>query len=538
LSTITPEILDQARQLALRCVDDFEFFARTCLKIRTKSGEVVPFRLNRAQRHLHARLERQLETKRWVRALIVKGRQLGISTYIQARFYWKLWRSSRALRAFILTHEDPATANLFGMAQRFQDLMPAHMRPKTKAANAKELVFAANDCGYHVATAGSKEVGRSDTIQLFHGSEVSYWPNAESHVKSLLTTALAKVDGTEGILESTADGIGNVFHSYAMAAIHEKSEYEAIFIPWFWGDDYQEKCPKSFADRCPPEFREYGELHELTWEQVYWAYLTNREIAQGKSLDPEKICPDFHAEYPATFDLAFQTSGNSFIPALSIMKARKPEEEIIGRGPIILGIDPARDQDRVGIIDRCGRRLGQRICETWEPEGDTVYLAQRLATVIDRLSPDAVNIDVGSNGAGVYDNLMDMGYGARLNAVNFGSSPIGRGPTGEEMYLNRRAEMWDLMRDWFESPGGVQVPDSDALHADIGAPVWGPQATRHNTNNELVLEDKEKIKKRLGASPDLGDAAALTFAVPFAANMLAQNTPPRQRRVRNPRGGY
>jgi hypothetical protein len=189
----------------------------------------------------------------------------------------------------------------------------------------------------------------------------------------------------------------------------------------------------------------------------------------------------------------------------------------------------------VGIVDRCGRRLGERICETWAPEGDLVYLAQKIALVIQKLGPDAVNIDIGGVGAGVYDQLCNMGYADICNAVNFGSAPLGLGPTGDRMYANRRAEMWDAMRDWFEQPGGVQVPDRDDLHADLTAPVWGPQATRER-NNALVLEDKEKIKERIGHSPDLGDAAALTHALPLALTMQAQYQPRAKRRTG--KGGY
>lgn len=537
MTTIAPEILDQARQLALRCVDDFEFFARTCLKIRTKKGDVIPFKLNRCQRHLHERLEKQRLEKGRVRAVIVKSRQQGSSTYIEARFYWRLWGSHLALRAFILTHHDDATKNLFGMAQRFQDLMPAHMKPKTKAANANELVFAANDCGYQVATAGSKAVGRSSTLQLFHGSEIPSWPNAEEHVSSVLSTALANEPGTESVLESTAKGVANVFYRYAMDAQAGKSEYELIFTPWFWSEEYETPCPDTF--KPTGEWLAYAQQHDLTWEQLYWAFNKNREIARAHGLSDGGPCSVFHEEFPATADLAFQTSGNSFIPGSKVMAARKPEEEIIGRGPIILGIDPARDRDRVGIIDRCGRRMGQRISEAWAPEGDLVYLAQRIAGVIRRVNPDIVAVDIGGAGAGVYDLLVDMGFDEKVYPVNFGSAPAGKGPTGERMYENRRAEMWDEMREWFESPGGVQIPDDDELAMDLTAPIWGPSATRENSNNALMLERKDKIKERLGGrSPDRGDAAALTFAVPFASGMQTANVAPKQRKVRNPRGGY
>ena len=352
---------------------------------------------------------------------------------------------------------------------------------------------------------------------------------------SLLTTALAKTPESEGILEATAKGVGNVFHRMCMAAIRGESEYEAVFIPWFWGEDYEEPCPAKHD--FSPEWIEYGQMHKLHWEQLFWAWKTNRELAQAKSLDPDRICPDFRQEYPATFDEAFQSSGDSFIPAtVRALRLADPTEQIIGRGPIILGVDPARDRDRVGIIDRCGRRAGERICEAWPPQGDTVYLAQRIVSVIKKLRPDAVNIDVGGLGAGVYDMLRDMGYGDITNPVNFGSAPVGNGPTGDKLYAHRRDEMWDEMREWFEEPGGVQIPDRDDLHADITAPVWGPGATRMTTSNALILEPKDKIKERLGSSPDLGDALALTFSVQFAGTMRSNNQPRQKRKTG--KGGY
>jgi hypothetical protein len=76
--------------------------------------------------------------------------------------------------------------------------------------------------------------------------------------------------------------------------------------------------------------------------------------------------------------------------------------------------------------------------------------------------------------------------------------------------------MWDSLRAWFDDVAGVQIPDDDSLQADLTAPVWGTGATRYRSNNELILEEKEKIRERLGFSPDLGDAAALTFAEPIA----------------------
>ena len=138
---------------------------------------------------------------------MLKGRQTGVSTYVGARFYHKV-TNRQGCRARILTHLQDATDNLFGIVQRFHDHCDEEVKPHTAAANAKELYFDLLDSGYFVATAGSREVGRSDTIQLFHGSEVAFWPNAESHIEGI-GQAIADVPRTESILESTANGIGN-----------------------------------------------------------------------------------------------------------------------------------------------------------------------------------------------------------------------------------------------------------------------------------------------------------------------------------------
>jgi hypothetical protein len=498
---------EQAHKLK-RLRDDFHYFAKTCLRIRSKSGALVSFELNKAQTFLHDRLELQRKQTGRVRAVILKGRQMGASTYIEARFYWRLW-GGKGLRAFILTHEQAATDNLFSMAKRYHDNVPEALRHPTQSANAKELAFAGRDCSYSVATAGTKEVGRSATMQLLHGSEVAFWPNAEDHIAGL-EQALADVDGTERLLESTANGIGNSFQRRYAAAERGSSDI-AVFMPWFWSDDYRLACPDGWM--CSRQWDDYANANSLEDDQLYWAFVKNRDMASATGQSEDEPCWKFKQEYPSNAQEAFQTAGNSFIPAGKVAAARKPPELIIPQGPLVFGVDPARGGgDKTAIVDRRGRRVGSVVCELLDND-DTMQTVGRVANLIRLHHPAAVNIDVGGLGAGVYDRLREMGY-ACVNPVNFGGSPIGLGPTGDELYENRRAEMWDVMRDWFDTTSGVQIPDMDSLHGDLTAPVWGPGQTRHKSNNELVIEPKDKIRERLGFSPDLADALALTFAVP------------------------
>ena len=72
---------------ATKLATDLEFFAAERLKIRPKAGNLAPFTFNPAQRELHRRLEEQKAKTGRVRAIVLKARQMGISTYVAARFY-------------------------------------------------------------------------------------------------------------------------------------------------------------------------------------------------------------------------------------------------------------------------------------------------------------------------------------------------------------------------------------------------------------------------------------------------------------------
>lgn len=175
----------QTRELVEKFATDFGIYSQRILKIRPKSGgKAIPFFLNTAQRHIHEKVTTQQESIGKVRAIILKGRQQGASTYVEGRFYWRI-SHRRGVKGYILTHEQKATDNLFGMVQRYYDESPSDYRPHLGASNAKELVFDVQDSRYEVATAGSKDTGRSGTAQYLHGSEVAFWQQAAQHLAGI-----------------------------------------------------------------------------------------------------------------------------------------------------------------------------------------------------------------------------------------------------------------------------------------------------------------------------------------------------------------
>jgi len=196
----------------------------------------------------------------------------------------------------------------------------------------------------------------------------------------------------------------------------------------------------------------------------------------------------FRQEYPATAAEAFQTSGEDvLINPLLVMKARKADVEAYG--PLVVGVDPARfGDDRTSIIRRRTRLAFDLESHL---KIDLMELAGLLAKIIDEEEPVKVFIDVNGLGAGTYDRLRERGYGRVVVAVNGGEKA-----TNPNRFVNRRCEMWGLMKDWFEGDAPVQIPDEDTLHADLTGPKYS-----YDSNTRLKLEKKEDMKKRGLRSP-------------------------------------
>jgi hypothetical protein len=472
---------------------NLEVYSAHCLKILDKAGDKQPFLFNQAQRFVHERLEQQLRETGRIRALILKGRQQGISTYVGARFYHKT-SMNFGKRAFIVAHEQKATDNLFSMVKRYHENNPTPI--STGATNAKELIFDKLDSGYKLATAGTKDVGRSNTAQLLHGSEFAFWDNAAMHLAGIGNT-IGDIAGTEIILESTANGLGNQFHEMWQLAEAGKGDYIAIFVPWFWQTEYRSPVRPDFE--LEPKDNEYMLAYGLDMEQMQWR--ANKIASYGRG--HEWL---FDQEYPATAALAFKTSTqNPLISPNAVMRAANSDFRE-RTGPLIVACDPAGDgegkHDRSAIAFRQGRTCFRL---EWLPtDFNTMQIVGRLVEIWNQFQPDAIIVDKGGLGAGIVDRLAEM------NVPVIGVNAAEKDTVRPDNYENVRAGMWWRMEEWFHD-FPCRIPNDSALIADITA----PQPDKHSSGKKL-LESKEKMKKRGIRSPDGGDALALTFAVPVA----------------------
>ena len=208
---------------------DFELFANEQLRIITKNASkgFVPFVFNDAQKFLNEELEKQRKKTGKVRAIVLKARQQGISTYCAARVFWKTYFAPHT-KSVVMAHDSATSDALFNMSRNLIDNMEDP--PTLQKSNAKEILFEHNKSGYRLYTAGSKEAGRGTTPTIAHLSEVAFW-QFDQQILAGLFQGISQEDETEVILESTANGASGEFYRLFQGAIKGENEYLPIFLP-------------------------------------------------------------------------------------------------------------------------------------------------------------------------------------------------------------------------------------------------------------------------------------------------------------------
>ena len=291
------------RKLLSKYETDFERFAKDQVKIITKDAAkgFTPFLFNDAQKEINRQLEKQLKEKGRVRALVLKARQQGISTYCTARTAWKSYFTPNA-RSVVMAHDSATSDALFSMSKNLIERMENEFKPPLIASNAKEIKFEHNNAGYRLYTAGSPEAGRGTTPTIAHLSEVAFWTFDEKILAGLFQ-GISQAEGTEVILESTANGAKGEFYRLWKQAekgyYRGESEYIPIFLPWYITSEYRREAPENF-EPTEEELKLIDE-HGLDFDQLYWRRLKIAESGERK----------FVQEYPSHPEEAFLVSGSS-----------------------------------------------------------------------------------------------------------------------------------------------------------------------------------------------------------------------------------
>lgn len=456
---------ERERRIRQRLKNDFPYYAEKCLTIKTKkvssAATYTRMTLNAAQRETHRLLEKQLAETGMVRAIVVKGRQQGLSTYIQGRMFHKVTHR-RGLQGYILAHKDDSTRTLFNMAKTFYEECPLLVRPARELSNAKEMRFSALGSGYKVTTAGGTGAGRSDTIHFLHLSEVAYFPGGGAEVFSGITDCVPGSEGTEIILESTSAGPTGMFFEMTQRALdpNSGSEYLVIFIPWYATEEYTRKVPADFNPT--QEELDFIEEHNPECIRLTGLPLSMGQIMWRRTKIAEKCgFRRFSREYPATLEEAFQADVDGALWTSDVIDRNRVMQEAVPQlRRIIVAIDPSggnrKQADPQGIIV-AGLGIDKLVYILYDGSGKMTPdgWARRAINLFDAWQADRIVAEINFGGTLVEHTLRSIRPDIPYKSLNASRGKVARAEpvaavteSGKVKFVGEFVELEKEMTTW------------------------------------------------------------------------------------------
>jgi hypothetical protein len=304
------------------------------LRVRTRDGATASLKANAVQR--------EFERRCGERNIVLKARQMGLTTWAAARFFIKTITQPGTLTLEV-AHTQEAAEEIFRIVHRFYSCLPQSLRSgplRTARENVRQISFPAFDSQYMVVSAGERNAGRGLTIQNLHCSELARWPADPAETLAGLRAAL--VPGGEVILESTPQGVGGCFYEEWQMA--PETGTVRHFFPWWLERHYRAK-PVPQAELTEEE-RELMKKHRLDRSQIAYRRQLRanfRGIAQQEYAEDEESC--------------FKASGESVFE-LSAIEARlalaPPPAQARRNGELEIWLPPLKGKEYLVAVDPAG----------------------------------------------------------------------------------------------------------------------------------------------------------------------------------------
>ncbi len=308
--------------------------AARLLMVRTREGWTRPLKANAAQQ--------AFERRRGERNIVLKARQMGLTTWAAARFFLKTI-TRRGTLTLEVAHTQEAAEDIFRIVHRFVDWLPEGLREgalKTSRANVRQIVFPEMDSQYRVVSAGDRNAGRGLTVQNLHCSELARWPGDPAETLAGLRAAMAP--GAELILESTPDGVGGCFHEEWQKAA--ETGMVRHFFPWWVEPRY--RAPAVEEASLSAEEREMMFRNGLNLEQMGFRRQIRanfRDLARQEYAEDEETC--FLASGDSIFELAAVEA--RMVTASAAVEQRR-------NGELQIWLPPMRGKEYLVAVDPAG----------------------------------------------------------------------------------------------------------------------------------------------------------------------------------------
>jgi len=378
----------------------------TMLKIRPKKGWVQYLRLNRAQKEYSLRATK--------RNIVLKARQVGITTYIAARFFLQTITHPGTMTVQV-AHSDESAEVIFRMVHRFWENLPnkrVHRGVLLKSrSNVRQIVFPKLDSEYRIETA-DQNAGRGMTIHNLHCSEVSHWPRGSEEVLASLQAAV--VPEGEIVLESTPNGASGLFYEEWQKA--DEAGYTKHFFPWWYEKTYKQVVKDTIYPLTDEE-KDLVARHSLTEEQIAWRRTRWKDMrAQAAQEYAEDELSCFLASGECVFDI--EAIEKALAHAGRPTETQENGRNLIwlppsggGQKQYIIGVDTAGggtdgDYSCAEVIDRTSGLQCVEVHGHFPP----YELARRLVALGRMYNNALIAVERNNHGYGVLAHLKDLNY--------------------------------------------------------------------------------------------------------------------------------
>jgi hypothetical protein len=405
------------------------------LVIQKKDLTVEPLALSEpfawAQKALCEEIERQYNLGLPVRIIVLKGRQVGISTASEGvLFNWCFIHPGT--QSLVIAHDTKASQHLFGMAKLMWEEWVFRSAYHEKHNSQKSLGWLETRSAMSVSTAKNAGSGRSFTYHAVHCSEVGFWEDPERLMVGL-NQSIPYKHGTIVIYESTANGVGNWFHEEWLRAVHKESNFIPLFFPWFCHSEYRIDATTLSQQELFEDERELAKLHDLDLAQLAWRRHAIANLCMGDE-------NQFRQEYPCTPDEAFLSTGTHIFPLTRLAECYQPKAGITGflhddngtikftpdpTGPLTVYTWPSGDRDwgkyvvagdpsrstygDPSCIQVFNRRTFEQVA-VWHGHMDPIPFAHEIMRLGFYYNTALINSEINGPGYGTIGVMMQLGY--------------------------------------------------------------------------------------------------------------------------------
>jgi hypothetical protein len=325
------ERLDANRKVMLQFV--------AALKVRDRTGVLRVLRPNAAQMAFEARRGRQ--------NIVLKARQMGMTTWVAARFFLRTV-THRGMLTLQVAHTQSAAEGIFRTVQRMWEELPKELREgalRRSRSNVGQMVFPELDSEFRVASAGDPGAGRGLSVQNLHCSEVSRWPGDVGETLAGLRASLAP--GGELVLESTPNGAYGVFYEAWLSGLDASRANGGLvrhFLPWWLEPAYVGEAVERAA------------MHEDELQLVEEQGLTARQIGFRRGLQGSYGVLRAQ-EFAEDAETCFRATGGCYFGVASIERrlAEVPPPVAVERnGALQVWLGPLAGREYVVAVDPAG----------------------------------------------------------------------------------------------------------------------------------------------------------------------------------------